>query len=186
MMTVRSICALAAHNDWNVHQLDIKIAFLNGDLHEEVYVFQPRGFVQKGQERQVCRLNKALYGLKQAPRAWYEKIHAYLLANGFQNSPTESTLYVKCVGDVILVIVLYVDDMLLTGPNEMHIADFKAKLNLAFEMLDLGLLHHYLGIQFMQIDGGISLCQTKYIETLLQHFGLEDCKPIATPMEAGL
>ena len=131
-------------------------------------------------------MNKALYGLKQAPRAWYEKIHAYLLANGFQNSPTKSTLYVKCVGDVFLVIVLYVNDMLLTGPNETHIADFKAELNLAFKMSDLGLLHHYLGIQFMQIDGGIALFQTKYIETLLQRFGLEDYKPIATPMETGL
>ena len=88
--------------------------------------------------------------------------------------------------DVLLIIVLYVDDMLLTGPNEMHNADFKAELNSAFEMSDLGLLHHYLGIQFKQCDGSIALCQTKYIETLLQRFGLEDCKPIATPMETGL
>ena len=86
MTTIHSICALAAHNGWNVHQLDIKIAFLNGDLHEEVYVTQPRGFVQKGKENMVCRLKKALYGLKQAPRAWYEKIHAYLTAHGFCNS----------------------------------------------------------------------------------------------------
>ena len=92
----------------------------------------------------------------------------------------------KRAGDVLLVIVLYVDDMLLTGPNEMHIADFKAELNSVFEMSDLGLLHHYLGIQFKQCDGGIALCQTKYIETVLHRFGLEDCKPIATPMETGL
>ena len=166
--------------------MDIKTTFLNGDLHEEVYVTQPRGFVQKGEENKVCRLKKALYGLKQAPRAWYEKIDAYLAAQGFQNSPTESTLYVKRADDVLLIIVLYVDDMLLTGPNEAHIADFKAELNSAFEMSDLGLLHHYLGIQFKQCDGGIALCQTKYIETLLRRFGLDDCKPIATPMETGL
>jgi len=73
----------------------------------------------------------------------------------------------------------------LTGPNEMHISDFKVVLNLAFEMSDLGLLHHYLGIQFKQCDGGIALCQTKYIEALLRRFTLEDCKPIATPMEIG-
>jgi transposase InsO family protein len=186
MTTVRSICALAAHHGWNVHQLDIKTAFLNGDLHEEVYVFQPRGFVQKGHENQVCRLKKALYGLKQAPRAWYEKIHACLTANGFENSPTESTLYVKRANDVLLIIVVYVDDMLLTGPMETHIADFKADLHASFEMSDLGHLHHYLGIQFMHVDGGMALCQTKYIDTLLQRFGLEDCKPIATPMETGL
>ena len=76
--------------------------------------------------------------------------------------------------------------MLLTGPNEKHIVDFKAELNSAFEMSDLGLLHYYLGIQFKNCDGGIALCRTKYIETLLLRFGLEDCKPIATPMEIGL
>ena len=94
----------------------------------------------------MCKLKKALYGLKQAPRTWYEKIHAYLTVHDFQNSPTESTLYVKCQDDVFLIIVLYVDDMLLTGPNEAHIDDFKADLNASFEMSDLGLLHHYLGI----------------------------------------
>jgi hypothetical protein len=83
MTTIRSMCALAAHHGWNVHKLDIKTAFLNGDLHEEVYVTQPHGFVQKGAENKVCKLKKALYGLKQAPRAWYEKIDAYLDAQGF-------------------------------------------------------------------------------------------------------
>ena len=76
--------------------------------------------------------------------------------------------------------------MLLTGPNEMHISEFKVDLNASFEMSDLGLLHHYLGIQFKQCDGGIALCQTQYVETLLRRFSLEDCKPIATPMETGL
>jgi len=79
-----------------------------------------------------------------------------------------------------------VDDLLITGPNERHIAEFKADLNATFKMKDLGLLHHYLGIQFKQCDGGIALCQTSYIETLLCNFGLEDCKLIATPMEIGL
>ena len=109
-----------------------------------------------------------------------------MIAFGFENSPTESTLYVKRVDDVFLIMVVYVDDMLLTGPNQKHIADFKADLHASFEMSDLGHLHHYLGIQFMQVDGGIALCQSKYIDTLLQRFNLEDCKPIATPMETGL
>ena len=86
--------------------------------------------------------------MKQAHQAWYEKIHAYLIARGFQNSPTESTLYVKCVDDVTLIIALYVDDMPLISSNEVHIVDFKVDLNASFEMLDFGLLHHYLGIQF--------------------------------------
>ena len=83
MTTIHSMCALAAYHGWNVHHLDIKTTFLNGDLHEEVYGTQPHGFVQKGAENKVCRLKKALYGLKQAPRAWYEKIDAYLAAQGF-------------------------------------------------------------------------------------------------------
>ena len=128
--------------------------------------------MQKGQEKKVCRLWKALYGLKQSSRASYEKIHAYLLAQGFQNSPTESSLYVKHEGDVLLIIVVYVDDLMLTSSNETHTADFKVELNATFKMSDLGLLHHYLGIRFMQIDGGMALCQTKYVETLLQRFGL--------------
>ena len=92
---MRSLVAVAAYHGWKVHQMDIKTAFLNGDLQEEVYVDQPSGFIEQGQEKKVCRLRKALYGLKQAPRAWYEKIHAYLLGQGFQMSPTESTLYIK-------------------------------------------------------------------------------------------
>ena len=148
MTTIHNLCALVAHYGWNVHQLDIKTTFMNGDLHEEVYVSQPRGFVQEGKEKEVCRLKKALYGLKQAPRAWYEKIHAHLTAHGFCNSPSESTLYVRRDTDVLLVIVLYVNDMLLIRPNEKHINNFQFELNLAFQMLDLGPLHHYLGIEF--------------------------------------
>ena len=95
-------------------------------------------------------------------------------------------MYVKRADDVHLIIAPYVDDMLLTGPHESQIAYFKADLNASFEMSDLGHLHHYLGIQFKQCDGGIALCQTKYIETLLHRFSLEDCKPITTPMDTCL
>ena len=109
-----------------------------------------------------------------------------MIAFGFENSPTESILYVKRVDDVFLIMVVHVDDMLLTAPNEKHIANFKADLHASFEMSILGHSHHYLGLQFMQVDGGIALCQLNYIDTLLQRFGLEDCKPIAAPMETGL
>ena len=111
--------------------------------------------MQKGHEHKVCRLRKALHGLKQTPRSWYGKIHAYLVAFGFENSPTETTLYIKRVDDVFLIMVVFIDDMLLTSPNEQHIADIKVDLHASFEMSDLGHLHNYLGIQFMQVDGGI-------------------------------
>ncbi|MCO5567790.1 hypothetical protein L7F22_021486 [Adiantum nelumboides] len=131
--TIRSLVAIAAHHNWKVHQSDIKTAFLNGDLQEEVYVSQPSGFVVKGQEQK-------------APRAWYEKIHTYLIGQGFQNSPTESTLYVKKIDAILIMLTLYVDDMLLTGNNENENAAFKDALQKTFEMSDLGLLHYYLGI----------------------------------------
>ncbi|MCO5554453.1 hypothetical protein L7F22_007983 [Adiantum nelumboides] len=167
MTTIRKIVALAAHKDWNVHQLDIKTAFINGDLHEEVYVLQPPGFVKKGAENKVCRLHKALYGLKQAPRAWYQKIHAYLISLGFQNSPTESTLYVYRNMDTLVVLNLYADDILLTGSNEEKISDFIEKLQHAFDVMYMGLLHYYLGIQFVCVQGGIWLSQQHYVQNLL-------------------
>ncbi|MCO5573717.1 hypothetical protein L7F22_027491 [Adiantum nelumboides] len=102
---------------------------MNGDIFEEVYVTQPRGFVKKRQEDKVCKCHKALYGLKQSPRAWYEKADTHLVKRSFCNSSTESTLYVKRESDVLLIVVLYVDDLLITGPNEGHIAEFKADLN---------------------------------------------------------
>ncbi|MCO5597580.1 hypothetical protein L7F22_051659 [Adiantum nelumboides] len=146
MTTMYFLCALAAHFGWDVHQADILTTFLNGDIFEEVYVTQHRGFVKKGQEDKVCKCYKALYGWKQSPRAWYEKADTHLVKRGFRNSPTESTLYVKREGDVLLIVVLYVDDLLITRPNEGHIAEFKADLNATFKMKDLGPLHHYLGI----------------------------------------
>ncbi|RYA54096.1 hypothetical protein DD596_25950, partial [Enterobacter cloacae complex sp. 4DZ3-28B] len=114
-----------AHFGWDVHQSDIVTAFLNGDIFEEVYVTLLRGFVIKGQEDKVCRCKKALYGLKQSPRAWYEKANTLLVKRGFCNSPTESTLYDKREGDVLLIVVLYVDNLLIIGPNEAHIAEFR-------------------------------------------------------------
>ena len=131
-------------------------------------------------------MHKALYGLKQTPCAWYQKIHAYLVAHGFKNSPTESTLYVYKDGADLLILNLYVDDLLVTGPNEEKISAFIADLQHAFDVTDLGLLHYYLGIQFLHVEGGIWLSQQRYIEKLLMRFGMADCKPISTPMETGV
>ena len=110
-----------------------------------------------------------MYGLKQPPHAWYEKIHAYLTAFGFQSSPTQSTLYVKHKNNVLLIIVPYIDDMLLIGPNEKQIVDFEANLNVPSEMANLRFFLHYLGIELKQVDGGIALCQKKvYSDTFME------------------
>ena len=125
METIRTVLALAAQLKLNVYQLDVKSAFLNGDLEEEIFVEQPPGYVIKEHENKVYRLKKALYGLKQAPRCWNSKIDEYLLKNGFIKSPSEPSLYVKKEGTDFLILCLYVDDLIYTGTNAKMVEDFK-------------------------------------------------------------
>ena len=117
--------------------------------------------------------------LKQAARAWYQKIHTYLTSKGFKNSSTESTLYLHKDGDDLLIVILYVDDMFVTGTDEEKIEAFKADFNSSFEMSNLGLLHYFLGMEFEQRDDGIAIKQAKYIQSLLKRFNMENCKPIS-------
>ena len=156
MESVR-VLALAAQEGWPVHHMDMKSAFLNGDLKEEVYVRQPPGFAVAGEEDKVYRLHKALYGLCQAPRAWNEKLDATLKEMGFQQSSHEATMYRRSSGRAILLVGAYVDDLIITGTDEKEVAAFKAQMMKAFEMSDLGLLSFYLGVEFpSQLLGSIS------------------------------
>ena len=123
--TIRLLLAISAQKGWKVFQLDVKSAFLNGVLQEEIYVKQPDGFVIQGVEDKVYLLQKALYGLKQAPRAWYSRIDEHLLNLGFVKSLSEATLYVKLKDNDVLIVSLYVDDLLVTGSNELLVEEFK-------------------------------------------------------------
>eukprot|EP00253_Pinus_taeda_P023259 PITA_23259 len=138
MNTIIIMIALATKYDWKLHQLDVKSAFLNGDLKEEIYLVQPEGFVKKGQEHLVCKLKKALYGLKQAPRYWYEKIDKFFFQQGFKKSKNDPNLYVKADrnGDIVLLSI-YVDDLIIKGSADKLITDIKMKLLQEFEMKDL-------------------------------------------------
>lgn len=181
--TVRAIIAMAAQKGWSLYQLDVKSAFLNGKLEEEIYVEQPLGFVTQGEEEKVYRLQKALYGLKQAPRAWYSNIDGYFTGNGFNKSKNEPTLYVKCKGTSdILIVALYVDDLIFTGSSEKMVEDFKNEMMKKYEMSDMGLLHYFLGIEIYQEKDGVFICQTKYAENILKKFGMFGCKPMTTPL----
>ncbi|KAK9101268.1 hypothetical protein Scep_024698 [Stephania cephalantha] len=180
--TVRLILALAAQLQWMVYQFDVKSTFLNGELHEEVYVAQPEGF-EKGNETKVYKLRKALYGLKQAPRAWYSKIDGYLQKNGYTRSENEPTLYVKKEGKSDLIIIcLYVDDIIYTSSSSSLLNKFKSQMMHEFEMSDMGLLHYFLGLEVSQVEDGVFLSQRKYANDLLNKFGMSNCKPAATPM----
>ncbi|GJV94795.1 retrovirus-related pol polyprotein from transposon TNT 1-94 [Tanacetum coccineum] len=155
MDTVRAIISLAGQKGWLLYQIDVKSAFLNGELKEEVYVNQPQGFEVEGKEEKVYKLKKALYGLKQAPRAWYSQIDGYFKEKGFDQSKSEPTLYVKNQGTSdILIVALYVDDLVFTGNNKKMIEDFKNEMMQKYEMSDLGLPNHFLRMEIYQDDGG--------------------------------
>ncbi|KAJ6423528.1 hypothetical protein OIU84_024484 [Salix udensis] len=137
--TVRLILALVAQEGWIVYQLDVKSAFLHGELSEEVFVEQPRGYEIRGQEQKVYKLKKALYGLKQAPRAWYSRIESYFIQGGFEKCSHEPTLFIKQnIQGNILIISLYVDDLIFTGNDKSMFAEFKQSMMDEFDMTDLG------------------------------------------------
>lgn len=183
--SVRMILAVAAHQDWRVHHMDVKAAFLNGELQEEVYVQQPPGFAM-GRAGQVLKLRKALYGLRQAPRAWYAKLDACLNSLGFTRSDHEHAVYTRRTSSKPLVVGVYVDDLLITGPVDGDIARFKQEMLEKFRMSDLGLLSYYLGIEVRQDDAGIFLAQSAYAQKLLEQRGMAECNPCHVPMEPKL
>eukprot|EP00253_Pinus_taeda_P024075 PITA_24075 len=158
MNSVRLVLSLAASFKWEVHQMDVKFAFLHGDLHEEIYMEQPIGFIQTDSSL-VCRLKKSLYGLKQSPRAWYAKMDSFLLESDFSMCHSDNTLYTKKVGKSLIILVLYVDDLILTGSDSNLINHVKSRLKKKFEMTDLGHLHYFLGLQVLQSKEGIFFSQ---------------------------
>jgi len=147
MTIVRIIIVMAVTKGWSLHQLDVKNVFLHGNLHEEVYMEQPPGYVDQTHPNLVCRLKKTLYGLKQAPKAWSDKIGEYLVTNGFQTSNANFSLYVKKTNHGIIVIVTYVNDLIITGDSDGDIFDLKKLLKQKFEMKDLGELRYFLDIE---------------------------------------
>ena len=183
--SIRTIISLASVMDCILHQMDVQTTFLNGVNEEEVYIGQPQGFVVHGKESHVCKLKKALYGLKQAPRAWYLKIDGYLMSLGFTKSVADPNLYYKVDGSDPLILVLYVDDLFLTGAEQL-IVGCKRELASKFEMKDLGLMHYFLGLEVWQRADEIFLSQGKYAVEILRRSDMMDCKSMATPMAMNL
>ncbi|RLN27572.1 hypothetical protein C2845_PM05G34840 [Panicum miliaceum] len=157
MESVRMLLAAAAQEGWYVHHMDVKSAFLNGELKEEVYVQQPPGFVAAGHEAKVLKLNKALYGLRQAPRAWNVKLDSSLQDMGFTRCVSEHGMYTRGVGETRVVVGVYVDDLIITGSNPAGVEAFKEEMQQVFRMSDLGLLSFYLGIEVKQGTNSITL-----------------------------
>jgi hypothetical protein len=183
--SIRTIIALPAKMKWKLHQMDVKTTFLNGVIKEEVYIEQPQGFEVEDRKSHVCKLKKALYVLKQAPKAWYGRIDNFLTSLGFTKSKADSNLYFKVMNDEPVILLLYVDDLFLTGEEKL-ITECKKRLTSEFEMKDLGLMHYFLGLEVWQSPKRIFLNQGKYAVEILKRFDILECKSMNTPMETKL
>ncbi|GJR46730.1 retrovirus-related pol polyprotein from transposon TNT 1-94 [Tanacetum coccineum] len=165
---IRLFLAYAAHKDFTVFQMDVKTAFLNGILKEEVYVGQPPGFVSKQYPDHVYALDKALYGLKQAPRAWYDVLSKFLIDSGFQKGSIDTTLFIKKKGKHIMLIQIYVDDIIFGSMNPKYCTKFSELMVKHFEMSMMGEMKFFLGLQVNQFSNGIFINQSKYILDILK------------------
>ncbi|XP_075499123.1 uncharacterized protein LOC142537497 [Primulina tabacum] len=185
IVTIRCMLSLAAIKGWNLHQMDVTNAFLQGDLDEEVYMDMPLGYSRQG-ESKVCLLRKSLYGLKQASRQWNHKFSSILKDASYVQSQHDHSLFIKQTAGYIVLLLVYVDDIVITGDNELAIQELKAFLHSRIHLKDLGPLRYFLGIEIARSRAGISLCQRKYTLELISEMGLSGAKPCATPMEQNL
>ncbi|RVW40739.1 Retrovirus-related Pol polyprotein from transposon RE2 [Vitis vinifera] len=182
--SVRLLLSMAAMCSWPLYQLDIKNAFLHGDLAEEVYMEQPPGFVAQGSLVLVCRLRRSLYGLKQSPRAWFGRFSSVVQEFGMLRSTADHSVFYhhNSLGQCIYLVV-YVDDIVITGSDQDGIQKLKQHLFTHFQTKDLGKLKYFLGIEIAQSSSGVVLSQRKYALDILEETGMLDCKPVDTPMD---
>lgn len=183
--TFRSILSVAVSKNWTIRQLDVKNAFLHGTLSEEVYMAQPPGFVDHLYPNHVCRLNKAIYGLRQAPRAWFLRFSSEIIAAGFSCSKADPSMFILKNSQGTVILLLYVDDIILTGSSDSLIESVINYLASRFAMKDLGALHYFLGIEAKRSSSSLELTQTKYTLSVLSKMKMLDCKPCSTPVSSG-
>ena len=183
----RIIMALVAHFNLELHQMDVKTAFLNGNIDETIYMVQPENFVSGDPKNMVCKLRKSIYGLKQASRQWYFKFHQVIISFDFEMNLVDDCIYHKFCGSKYIFLVLYVDDILLASNDIGLLHETKRFLAKNFEMKDLGDASFVLGIQIHRdrSRGILGLSQKSYIEKVLKRYGMQDCKPGDTPVAKG-
>ena len=183
---IRMLLAFACHKNFIFYQMDVKSAFLNGFINEEVYVEQPPGFGSFNFSNHVFKLKNALYGLKQAPRAWYEKLSKFLISSGFKMGKIDTTLFIKLRENDILIVQIYVDDIIFGATNVSLCEEFAKSMHSEFEMSMMGELNFFLGLQIKQLKEGTFINQVKYIRDLLKKFNLEEVKAKNTPMGSSI
>ncbi|TQD89904.1 hypothetical protein C1H46_024535 [Malus baccata] len=185
--SLRLIMAITAHYDLELHQMDVKTAFLNGDLQEDIYMVQPPGFIESGKENMGCKLKKLIYGLKQASRQWYLKFDQVITSDGFVENKLDDCIYLKFRGSQFVILVLYVDDILLASSSIRLLKKTKVLLNANFKMKDLGESHFVLGIEIARDKNRklLGLSQKAYIEFFFTRFNMESCNGCHVPVNKG-
>ena len=189
--SIRTMLAIGNQLDLEIHQMDVVAAFLNGDLDEDIYMKQPEGFVDQNNPNKVCKLKKSLYGLKQSARCWNEKIDSYMKSQGYKQSTADSCIYYRSeVIDgkhVIVIVGVYVDDTILMSNSTEVLNAEKKRISSRFAMEDRGEIHYLLGMEVKRDRKNrvLTISQKSYLESVVARFGMQDCKPISTPLETG-
>lgn len=184
--TLRALLAFVAEEDLHLHQLDVKTAFLNGELEEDIYMVQPPGYEQGG-PRVACHLKKAIYGLRQAPRTWHTKLTKELTALGFKTSIADAGLFIHTEGNKKTYLLVYVDDILIASKDMENVQNVKTVLGSIFDIRDLGEAKYFLGMEITRdrARGTIKLSQKKNIADIITRFGMNDAKGKSTPISVG-
>ena len=188
MTSLRLFLQIATILQLQVHQMDVKTAYLHADIDREVYVEQPEGYKQTDSEGNLlyCKLKKSLYGLKQSGRLWNNTIHQFFIQNGFKQSQVDNCVYTKHDGKDIILVLLWVDDIIIASSSKSLLLDFKNLMKKNFKMTDLGQLQWFLGIDFKFENGNISMNQSRYINKLLERFDMTDSHPVKIPCEQNI
>lgn len=186
--SIRILLSLATKYGLAVHQMDLKTAFLNGQLDEDIHMAQPDGFTNMANPYYVCKLQRSLYGLKQSPRMWNKTIDDFMLSLEFKKCESDHCVYVKRDGEDMIFVALYLDDLILASSTSKMLQETKQALSKRFEMTDMGQLKYFLGIEIEQdlILGTLTMRQTKFACEILTKFNMENSKPVRTPQDLGL
>ncbi|GJU20453.1 retrovirus-related pol polyprotein from transposon TNT 1-94 [Tanacetum coccineum] len=179
---IRIFVANVAHKNMTIYQMDVKMAFLNGELKEEVYVSQPEGFVDQDNPSHVYKLKKALYGLKQAPRAWYDMLSSFLISQHFSKGAVDPTLFTRQAGNDLLLVQIYVDDIIFASTNIAMCNEFANQMTTKFKMSMMGQMSFFLGLQISQSPRGIFINQSKYASEIVKKYGMLTSDSVDTPM----